>query len=77
MTSNFGIKTNAPPYRQNLELDFPAGKSLDRFSSSAISDEWRKTRFNCRSFIIGRAYDEPCGSVTVENILMQRDYIID
>lgn len=77
MTSNFGIKKSVAPYQPNQELDFSAGKSLNRLNSPDISDEWRKTRFNCRSYIIGKAYDEPHSCHMVENILLQRDYIID
>jgi len=77
MTSDHGIKNSAQSFRQNQEYDFAAGSSRTCYDLPAMGKEWKMNRFSCRSYLIGRAYDEPPPCCTVENILLGRMYIID
>lgn len=77
MTSNYGIKKCFLSHQLNQEIDISTDSSDFGFDSPAKSNEWIKNRFNCRSYIIGRAYDEPYGGCAIENVLLGRNYIID
>lgn len=77
MTSNHGIDNNALQHKLCQESDFSAGTSLNFLDSPARRNEWKKNRFSSRSYIIGKAYDEPYDCRMVENILLGRHFIID
>jgi len=77
MNSNYGSKDCAMPYQLNLETDLCTDHASTCIDSPLSGTEWKKNRFSNSSYIICRAYDEPCTSHLVENILMGRMYIID
>lgn len=77
MTSNHGIKNSFLSNQLNQEIELSADSSHICFDSPFKNNEWKKDGLNCRSYIIGRAYDEPHGNCTIENVLLGRNYIID
>ena len=58
-------------------MGFPAPRSLAPPPLFGSDGSRRKTALPNRILVIGKAYDEPICSVHVENLLLQREYIID
>lgn len=77
MTDQHGVKKNVLFLRKNQNFDSTNGEFSILRDSPLPDHERRKGTINCRSYLIGRAYDEPHGCCVIDNILLARTYIID
>lgn len=55
----------------------PCARSYNQPPLSGSDGSRRKAVLSNHVLVIGKAYDEPIYSVHVENLLLQREYIID
>ncbi len=77
MTDQHGVKKNVLSLRKNQNFDSTSGEFSILRDSPLRGNERRKGTLNCRSYLIGRAYDEPHYCCLIDNILLSRKYIID
>ena len=76
MTDQHGVKKNVLSIRKDQTFDSTSGEFCI-LRDSPLRGKRRKGTISCRSYLIGRAYDEPHGCCVIDNILLARTYIID